>query len=97
VAVLADDDVIVHGNAEQARHRDNLLRHLDVGARRRRVAGRMIVHQDDGGRRKLERPLDHVARIDRRMVDGVDLLLLSAISWLRMSPRPNPPLIVCYD
>ncbi len=74
MAVLADDNVIVHGNAEQARHRDNLLRHLDVGARRRRVAGRMIVHQDDGGRRKLERPLDHLARIDRRMVDGADLL-----------------------
>ncbi len=34
----------------------------------------MIVHQDDGGRRKLQRPLDHLARIDRRMVDGADLL-----------------------
>ena len=44
MAFLADDDVVVHGNAERACHRDDLLRHLDVGARRRRVAGRMIMH-----------------------------------------------------
>ena len=45
MAVLADDDVVVHGNAERLRHRDNLLRHLDIGARRRRIAGRMIVQE----------------------------------------------------
>jgi hypothetical protein len=38
VAVLADDDVVVHGDAERARHRDDRLRHFDVGARRGRVA-----------------------------------------------------------
>jgi hypothetical protein len=43
VSVLADDDVIVHGNAERLRHRDYLLRHLDIGARRCRIAGRMVV------------------------------------------------------
>ena len=32
VAVLADDDVVVHGDAERARHRDDRLGHLDVGA-----------------------------------------------------------------
>ena len=43
VPFLADDDVIVHGNAERGRHRDDLLRHLNVGARRRRIFRRMIV------------------------------------------------------
>ncbi len=41
--LFADDDVIVHGNAERRSHRDDLLRHLDVGARRRRIAGGVIV------------------------------------------------------
>ena len=43
VAFLADDDVVVHGNAQRLGHVDDRLRHLDVGARRRRVARRMIV------------------------------------------------------
>jgi hypothetical protein len=43
MAVATDDDVVVHRNAERLDHGDDLLRHLDVGARRRRVAGRMIV------------------------------------------------------
>ena len=51
VPFLADDDVVVHGNAERARHLDDRLRHLDVGARRRRIAGRMVVHQDQRGGR----------------------------------------------
>jgi hypothetical protein len=32
VAILADNDVVVHGDAERARHVDDLLRYLDVGA-----------------------------------------------------------------
>jgi hypothetical protein len=43
MSVLADDDVVVHGDAERLCHRDDLLRHLDVGARRRRVATWMVV------------------------------------------------------
>ena len=45
VPVLADDDVVVHGNAERAGNGDDRLRHLDVGARGRRVAGGMIVDE----------------------------------------------------
>ena len=50
MAFFADDDVVVHGNAERLRHGDDLLRHLDISARGRRIAGRMIVHQDNRGR-----------------------------------------------
>ena len=49
VTVLADDDVIVHRNAERAGNVDDGLGHLDIGLRRRRIAGRMVVHWDDGG------------------------------------------------
>jgi hypothetical protein len=38
VAFLADDDVVVHRNAERFGDFHDLLGHLDVGARRRRVA-----------------------------------------------------------
>src|SRR6266545_3944951 len=48
---LSDDDVVVHGNPERLGHVDDRLRHLDVGARRRRIAGGMVVHQHDRGRR----------------------------------------------
>ena len=45
VPVLADDDVVVHGNAERARDIDDRFCHLDVGLRRRRVAGGMVVQE----------------------------------------------------
>ena len=44
--VLADDDVIVHGDAERACDVGNLLGHLDVGVRLRRIAGGMIVQEN---------------------------------------------------
>ncbi len=45
MAVLADDEVVVHGDAERARNVDDSLRHLDVGARGRRIAGGMVVQE----------------------------------------------------
>ena len=41
MAFLAD--VVVHGNAARVRHRNDLLRRLDVRAGGRRLSGRMIV------------------------------------------------------
>jgi hypothetical protein len=46
---FADDDVVVHGNAQRCCDVDDRLGHLDVGLRGCRVAGRMVVHQDYGG------------------------------------------------
>ena len=48
--VLADDDVVVHGNAERGGDLDDRLGHMDVGLRGRRIAGGMVVHQDQRGR-----------------------------------------------
>ena len=44
MTVLADDDVVVHGDAERAGDIDDRLCHLDVGLRRRRITGGVIVH-----------------------------------------------------
>lgn len=43
--ILADDDVVVHRNAERLRNLDNHSRHLNIGARRRWVSSLMIVHR----------------------------------------------------
>ena len=45
MAVLADDNVIVHGDVERAGDLDDPLGHLDVGLRRGRIARRMIMDQ----------------------------------------------------
>ena len=45
VSLAPDDDVVVHGDAQPFARLDDLFRHLDVRARRRRIARRMVVHQ----------------------------------------------------
>ena len=55
---------------------DHLLGHLDVGGGGRRVAGGVVVDQNEGGGGQLQRPFHHLARIDRRVVDGAGLLHL---------------------
>lgn len=46
MAVAADDDVVVHGDAERPCRVDDHLRHVDVGARRGRIAGGMVVDEE---------------------------------------------------
>ena len=57
MALLADNDVVVHQDAETLGRRHDLLGHLDIG-------------------RQLERPLHHLAHIDRGVIDGALLLHL---------------------
>jgi hypothetical protein len=45
VAVLADDDVVMHRDAERLPGVDHRLGHLDVGAGRRRIARGVVVHE----------------------------------------------------
>ena len=45
MALLAHDDVVMHHDAEILRRRDDLFRHLDIGARRRGVARGVVVDQ----------------------------------------------------
>ena len=50
MSVLADDDVVMHGDAERRGDVDDRFRHPDVRLRRRRIAGGVVVHQKDRGR-----------------------------------------------
>jgi hypothetical protein len=45
VAVLADDEMIVHGDPERARDLDDRPCHVDISARGSRVAGGMVVQE----------------------------------------------------
>ena len=65
----ADDQMVVHGHAERGGGFDDLLSHRDIRLRRCRVARGMVVHQDQSGRAEFERTFDHLAGINRRMVD----------------------------
>ena len=47
----------------------HLHRHLDILLARRRVARRMVVHQNDRRRVQFQRPLRNLARVDRHMID----------------------------
>ncbi len=45
MSVAADDDVVVDEDAERLGDVDDLARHLDVGGRGRRVAGRVVMER----------------------------------------------------
>jgi AraC-like DNA-binding protein len=51
MAVLADDDVIVHRYSERSGDVDDGFGHLNIRLRWCRIAGRVVVHQKDGGGR----------------------------------------------
>src|SRR5690606_17513285 len=93
VALAPHDNVIVDRDAQGARGLDDLLRHLDVGARRGGIAGWVVVHQHQGGCRKLERSLHHLAHIDGRMVDGAFLLDLVGDELIALVEKENAELL----
>src|SRR5260221_14270263 len=76
MAAAADDDVVVQRDAEESGGLGDLARRLDIGLRWGRVARWMIVRHDERRGAELDRPLDHLARIDRRVIDGAALLAL---------------------
>src|SRR5262245_17987562 len=76
VALASDDDVVVDGDAQRPGGIDDLLGHVDIGARRGGIARGVVVHQDDGAGRQLERALDDLAHVDRRVIDRALLLHL---------------------
>ena len=54
----------------------------------------MVVHQDDRSGRELERALDHLARIDRRVIDGADLLQFVGDQLVALVEEQNSELLL---
>jgi hypothetical protein len=65
----ADDDVVVQRQAEILAPLLDLLGHAEIGFRWGRIARGMVVDQDQGAGVQHQRPLDHLARIDRDVID----------------------------
>lgn len=65
----ADDDMVVDADAQPFAGLDDLAGDLDILLAGRRIARRMIVHQDQGCRSQFHGPLDNLARIYGRLVD----------------------------
>ena len=76
VTVLADDQMIMHGNFEGFAHRDDLTGELDVVGRRLWIAGWMIVDKDDRRSAEFKRAAHDLPGIDRGMIDRADALNL---------------------
>jgi len=63
------DDVVVQREAEILAALLDLLGHAEIGLGRRRIARRVVVDQDQGAGVQHQGSLNHLARIDRDMID----------------------------
>ncbi len=90
---VADNDVIVHANAERLCRTHDILGQIDIGARWAGIAGGMVVHQDHRSRTQFQRALDHFARIDRRVVDSATRLRLVREQVISIVEKQNAELL----
>ena len=67
-----DDDVVMQGKTQRFAALLDLLRHLQVGIRRFGITTGVIVDQDQRRCVHQKRTFQHLARIDRHMIDGAD-------------------------
>jgi hypothetical protein len=63
VPFLPDHHMVMKGNAKGAARFGQCLGHFHIRAGRGRIAGRMIMREDDGCRVVVQRTLDHFARV----------------------------------
>jgi len=102
MAVAPDDYMVVQDHAERGRGFFDVLGHGDVGFGRGRVARGVVVDQDHCRRAEIERTLDDLTRVDRRMVDRAALLALMLDQYVLASgsaliTSPKPPKCASSD
>src|SRR6266446_5387218 len=57
----------------------------------------MVVHQDHGGGGEFERALDHLARIDRGVIDGAGLMLLVGDQVVTLVEEQNAEVLLALE
>ncbi len=97
MSVLADDDVVVHRDPERRGNLNDLPRHLNISRGRRRIAGGVIVHQNDRSGRKLQRAFDKLTRVNGRMIDGAFLLYLVGDQVVALVEKQDEKLLLSID
>jgi hypothetical protein len=70
---------------------------MSMSARESGIAGGMVVHQNDGGGGELERALDHLARIDRGVIDGAGLMLLVGDEVVALVEEQNAEVLLALE
>jgi len=85
VAIASDDQMIVHDNAEGLGDVYDVMRHANVGGGGRRIAGRVVMRQDQGAGAELQSAPHHLARIDRVWSTRADSLHFVGDQPLRLS------------
>ena len=76
MAIAPNDQMVVQDHAECGGGFLDVLGYGDVGLGRGRVAGGMVVQQNQCRGAEIERTLDDLARVDRCVVDRAALLAL---------------------
>lgn len=69
MALLTDNDMVVHRHAKQSARFHNAVGNLNVGAARLRVSARVIMRQNYRHRTDVQRTADDFTRVDRSLVD----------------------------
>ena len=69
VTAPPDDQVVMHSHPQRGGRLDDVLCYSDIRIRGCWIARGMVVHQNQSRRPKFERASDHLAGINRRMVD----------------------------
>ena len=85
--------MVVDGDADLCQCRRHLPCRLDVRPGGRRVAARVVVDQNDGAGAQLERPLDHLARVERGLVDRAAALDLVADQAILAIEEQDPDML----
>ena len=57
----------------------------------------VVVHQDDRGGGELERALDHLARINRGVVDGAGLMLFVSDQVVTLIEKQNAEVLLALE
>ena len=70
MALLADNQMIMHRDIERFADLHDLVGQTDVVGGRLRITRWVVVHENQGAGAELERPAQDLPWIDGRMIDG---------------------------
>src|SRR4051794_9634616 len=65
-----NNNMVVNQYSDPLRSVGDIQRDFYIGARRHRIAGRMIMHENHRRGAKLQRAFDHLTNINRCVIDG---------------------------
>jgi len=96
VAISANDDVIMDGNAQWRARIDNFAGHVDISTRRRGVTGWVVMQENDRRCRQFQRAFDNFAGVDGRMINRASLLNLVGNQHIFLVEKEDAELLASF-